>query len=615
MTLALFVWLSLGAPPRPNVDVSAMQEAMSSSATTTGVAYPSAASYAHFLSARLHHHDGDHQAALDQLRLALATDESNAYLMTGLAEQYARASELDHAEAQLRRVVDQHPTYAPAQLLMGRVLFEQQKTPRAKTHLQKAIKLRPTDPDAYLVLTQLSLDQGRVDEAVKVVDALGAAIPGEPIGYHRLGLALAERGDATRAERLLLHAVERDPGDIEAWGTLARIGEATGRLPKALDSWERAIEHDPENRELLLSAGRLALRLDRRTDARAWFDRLLSLGKDPEWVVKVAFSYLTLHRLADAVEVLDGARATAGEPRLHFYAGLVHERLRAWQKADDAFGQVAQETGDLYNESRLHRALCLSAQGQHRRALELMDALTEDAPSLAGLDVANARVLERAGQAREAEVLLVRVFSHAKAPSTDLLEAVVSFYQRQDRLNDAIALFAAALAKAPRDESLLTALAIAYDKKGDWQKALEKMRVVLEVNSESARAANFVGFVMAEHGLDLNEAQKLVQRALDSKPESGAFLDSMGWVLYRRGDAEHAVDYLERAAAAAPDDVSTLEHLGDVELKLGHRTRAIDAFKQALDVITASPEASDRPGQRVEVERKLKLLTTGTVSR
>ncbi len=609
MTLAwLLVVLASGPPSgRPNVDLSAMREAMGTSTDADGTPFPSAASYAHFLQARLSHHDGDHRRSLDELRLALASDESSAFLMTGLAEQHARMSELDRAEAQLKKVLERYPDYEPAQLLMGRVLFEGQKITRARGYLQKAIKLKPTDPDPYLVLTQLWLDQGRADEATRVVEELGAAVPGEPVGYRRLGLALAERGDAVRAEKLLSHAVERDPGDLEAWGTLARIYEATNRLPRAIEALDRAIERDPENRELLLSAGRLALRLDREADAHAYFDQLMSLGRDPEWAVKVAFSYLAIHRLEPAAEVLDQARAAGTEPRLHFYAGLVHERLHHWQKAIDAFGAVTRETGDLWFEARLHRALSQSSAGQHGPALEALHTLSLERPELAGLDLATARAMERAGQVREAEVTLVRAF--AKEPSGEVLDAITGFYGRQNRLGDAIALLSGAQAKAPRDESLLFALALAYEKKGDWQKAVEKMRALLEVNPSNPGAANFVGYTLADHNLELDEAVKLVQRALDARPDSAAYLDSMGWVHFRRGELEKAFEYLERAVEAAPDEATICEHLGDVALKLGRKARAQQALGRALQLITDNPDQADRPAQKADLERKLKLLT------
>src|SRR4051812_12666000 len=125
LPVALLVSISASAAPakRPQVDYQAMKEAMSPQAEMTE-RYSSAASYAHFLRARLMHHDGDHRAALDELRLALASDDQNPHLMTELADELARLGELDQAEAELHKVIDRYPNHAPAQLLMGRVLLE-----------------------------------------------------------------------------------------------------------------------------------------------------------------------------------------------------------------------------------------------------------------------------------------------------------------------------------------------------------------------------------------------------------------------------------------------------------------------------------------------------------
>jgi tetratricopeptide (TPR) repeat protein len=596
-----------GPPKRPPVDLQAMQEAMGSgSAADALTPFPSAASYAHFLRARLQHHEGDHRGALDELRLALASDDGNPYLLTQMAEQYARLSELERAEAQLKRVIDRHPEYAPAQLLMGRVLYEAQKTTRARAHLSRAIKLRPADPDAYLVLTQLWLDQGKIDEAIKVVEDLGGALPGEPVGFRRLGLALAERGDAVRAERLLARAVERDPGDLEAWTTLARIHETAGRPEKALDAWSRAVERDPENRDVLLSAGRLALRLDRPTEARAYFDLLLSLGRDPESVVKVAFSYLAVHRLTEAGAVLDGARRQLEEPRLHFYAGLVHERVRSWAKAIDAFDAVRADAGEIVFEARLHRAMCQSALGQHKAALDAFARLAEERPGLSGLLPARARALERAARPKDAEAVLLAAFE--PRPTAEILEALGGFYERQGRSAEAVALFSRALQKHPKDEPLLFALAAAQERKGDWQRAVDTMRSVLDTNPTNAAAMNFIGYTLADRGGDLEEAERLVTKALDARPDAAAYLDSMGWVAFRKGQFERSVELLEKAVAESPDEPTLLEHLAEACLRAGRRPRAEAVLKRAVQILTDNPDAADRPLQRAELERKLKGL-------
>lgn len=607
LTLSCLAPFALAAAPkRPTVDLSAMREAMGTPLDETGAQFPSAASYAHFLRARLAHHDGDHRVALDELRLALASDDSNPYLMTELAEQYARSSELERAELQLKRVIERFPDYSPAQLLMGRVLYEGQKTTRARTHLMRAIKLKPNDPDAYLVLTQLWLDQGRVDDAVKVVEELGTAVPGDPVGFRRLGLALAERGDNAKAEKLLQRAVERDPADIEAWGTLARLAETSGKLPRALDAWEQAMQHDPENRDVLLNAGRLALRLRRIPDARAYFDQLLAQGRDPEIAVKVSFSYLAAHQLQLAADVLDQARTSGLEPRLHFYAGLVHERVRDFQKAADAFDAVPRGLGDVSLEARLHRGQCLSQLGQHKAALEALNKLLDEKPDLAGVEPAISRTLERSGQLKEAESTLVKAMS--KGATTELLEALAGFYGRQNRLQDAVSLLNGALARSPRDEAILFALASVHEKKGEWPRAIEKVKLILEGDPRNSAALNFMGYTLAQNGGDLEEAERLVRKALELKPESPAFLDSLGWVLFKKGDSDGGAELLERAVASGPEDATLFEHLGEVSLKLGRKQRAHECFSRSLELLQASPDDAERPTQRADLERKLKLL-------
>ena len=599
------------AANRPRVDPEAMREAMSPLAEPAE-RFSSAASYAHFLRARLHHHQGEHRKALDELRLALASDDGNPYLMTELAEQHARLGELDRAEAQLRRVIDRRPGYSPAQLLMGRVLYEANRFTRARAHLIRAIRLNPKDPDAYLVLAQLWLDQGRADEAVKVVEEFSHAVPGEPVAYRRLGMALAERGDGARAEKLLRKAVERDPSDPELWATLAQLDETAGRLDEAEDAYANALVRDPDSKEVLISAGRLALRRGGVARAKAYFDRLLSLSKDPEATVKVAFSYLSMRRHKEAAEVLDVARLSGtDEPRLHFYAGLVHERMRSWQKAADAFGAVPKEAVELSHEAGVHRASCLSSLGQHAQALTLfkkgVEARPDDLAALQGYALA----LDRAGQGHQAEALLLRAV--AERPAPELYEAAARLYDRQGRNSEGIALLSRGLAKRPRDEALLYALGAAYERGGEVQKSLEKMRAVLDINPDNANALNFIGYTLADKGIDNSEAERLVSRALELKPEQGAFLDSLGWVYFRRGDFGRAVEWLERASAASPGEPTIDEHLGDAYMRVSRQNDAAEAYRRALSGIS---DGDEQPrGQRAAIERKLKMLGMGASAR
>ncbi|XXF80633.1 tetratricopeptide repeat protein [Myxococcaceae bacterium GXIMD 01537] len=611
LLLALAGWRAEAAPKRPRVDREAMREAIAAGAGDDEFA--SSASYAAFLDARLRQLSGDSRGAVDALRLALATDDGSPYLLTRLGEEYARLGELGKAERELRKVVERTPDYYPARVLLGRVLLEAGRPARAAVHLRRAVALRPHEPEAYLVLAQLHLEARQPDEAVRWVEALGAAVPGEATGYQRLGLALAERGDAARAERLLVRATERDPGDLEVWTVLARLYEASGRAAEAEKALSRALERDPDNREVLLSAGRVALGRGAVPAARAYFDRLLSLSEDPELTVKVAFAFLAAREPTSAVEVLDGARrARAAEPRLAWYAGLVHERLRRYSDAAAAYAEVP-EASELFSDARVRRAGALSQAGDHGRALALYAAALQSAPGDVALQVLHARALERSGALARAEAALKAAL--AREASAPLYEALAVFYQRQGRAKDALALLRGAVERGPRDTALLYALGAAYERQGDDARSLAQMRAVLEMEPEHAAAMNFIGYVLARQGKALDEAERLVQRALELHPDTGAFLDSLGWVYFQRGELHRAVLTLERAAALSPEEPVILEHLGDAYRAVTRHEEAAGAWRRALEALALDPEAAEPAEQPRLLERKLKELSTDPAGR
>jgi len=607
--LLLLVALPVAAAPpkRPKVDREAMREAIDSGGDREDFSSP--ASYAHFLLSRRYHHAGDHRAAVDELRLAIATDEGNPYLLTQLGEEYARLGELAKAEAELRKAVEASPQYYPAHVMMGRVLLEAGKYSRAKLHLRRALMLKPRETEAYLVLAQLHLEQRQPDEAVKVVEELAAALPGESSGYRRLGLALAERGDKTRAQKLLERAVERDPGDVDVAVALARLYEAAGRSADAEESLARALEHDPDNREVLLSAGRLALKLGSATRARAYFDRLLSLTDDPELTVRVAFAFLASRETSAAAEVLDMARrgGRSTEPRISYYAGLVHERRRNYAAAATAYAEVP-DSSELFEEVRTRLAGCLSRAGQHSRAIALYETAVADKADDLGLRMQYARALERSGAKERAVAVLKEAL--ARTPSPELYEALASTLYRSGRGPEGLALLREAVSRQPRDETLLYTLGAAYEQQGDSDKALAQMRAVLALKADHAAAMNFAGYLLAQKRKELPEAERLVLRALELRPDTGAFLDSLGWVYFQRGEYQRAVEALERASQLEPDEPVILEHLGDAYREVSRNPDAASAWRRALEVLELDPEASDPPQQRLQLERKLKKLST-----
>jgi tetratricopeptide (TPR) repeat protein len=111
---------------------------------------------------------------------------------------------------------------------------------------------------------------------------------------------------------------------------------------------------------------------------------------------------------------------------------------------------------------------------------------------------------------------------------------------------------------------------------------------VIQLDPGNADALNALGYTLADQTDRHEEAYSLITRALIIKPEEAAFLDSMGWVLYRLERLSEAIDYLQRAYQLFPND-EVAAHLGEVLWKDGQRSKAKKVWKKALELTPESP--------------------------
>ena len=572
--------------------------------------YSSASAYAHFLRARLLALQGEHARSVEQLRLALASDPGRPELVLALAEAQARSGSPVRAEATVRGLLERRPDHVPALLFLGRLLYETDRPQRAREVLERVRKLAPREQEPYLLLAEMSLESGHPDDAVRTVQAL-ADLNRDTTGLRRLGMALLDRGEPETARALLERSVQIDPGDAEAQGALGEALEALGRPGDADAAYTRALERDPDSREVLLRAGRLALRSGSEARARAYLDRLASLDIGPEQSLRVALTWLSAGKPAPAVRVLEQARAGSDDPRLLLALGLVQGKVGRWADAAQAYGEVPIGAAG-WKDAVVQRGLALARAGDPIGAERATAEALKQAPGDTTLEAGHAAVLEAIGQPERAEQFLqarIRV-----SGSTELVTALAQIFSRTGAHSEAVSVLTEALKAHPRDEDLLYALGAVLERSGATPQALARMREILEVNPQNAAALNFIGYTLAEHGEQLDEAERLVRRALAIHPDSGAYLDSLGWVQFRRGDAARAASTLERAAELEPDEPAILEHLGDAYGGVSRRDAAVGAYRRALEAMRTTDDPTARERTPV-LERKLKALTSPVADR
>jgi tetratricopeptide (TPR) repeat protein len=425
---------------------------------------------------------------------------------------------------------------------------------------------------------------------------------------------------------------------------MARRLESQGDQAGALAALERAAAADPSSAEVRAEIASFQLRRNRRPDAEAAGLQALKLddanleahrvlgliyaanvdamnARTPDAQVEVAARQAITH-----LERAAGEASAGTDIQIHYSLGRLYLRIGEAQKAIDAFTRVLNQNPDSA-QGRLSLAQAYAASDDLKNAIDTLEFIVNDEPRVAGV---LAQYQEEAGLLKEATV------SYTVALANDPTNRGLKFRRIAAAFNDGnyaeAAAFAAEaqaqhpddlrfprlraraifesgdpgravtilepVAKAnPRDTSTQLGLADLYNDAGRDTDAERTLRQLLDIEPSNAEALNYLGYLLANRGRSLDEAVKLVERALVAEPGNPAYLDSLGWAHFRRGNLDEAEKYLSPAAAQLPRNAVVQDHLGDVLARRGRWADAISAWTRAL--------AGDGGVDRAVVEKKI----------
>jgi len=191
----------------------------------------------------------------------------------------------------------------------------------------------------------------------------------------------------------------------------------------------------------------------------------------------------------------------------------------------------------------------------------------------------------------------------------DLYLFLGALYEEMEAYDKAVDTLNKGLGLQPDSVRLHFELGVVYDKAGDKERCIREMEVVIKTDPAHAEALNYLGYTYAELGTNLDEAEALIKRAMEHKADDGYITDSLGWVYYKKGRYQEAIQFLEEAAKLVPDDSTILEHLGDAYMKANDPEKGLRSYKKALEEKTEDTESRDDTGplkQKIEsLEKQL----------
>jgi Flp pilus assembly protein TadD len=132
------------------------------------------------------------------------------------------------------------------------------------------------------------------------------------------------------------------------------------------------------------------------------------------------------------------------------------------------------------------------------------------------------------------------------------------------------------------------------------------------MNPVNAAAANYLGYMLADRGVRLEESVQYIRKALDLEPNNGAYLDSLGWAYYKIGKYDLAEVNLEKAAKLVSNDPTIHEHLGHVYLRVGKKKQALQEWERALKAWPTAASSDFDAEQAAKLQKELDDLKLQT---
>ena len=417
----------------------------------------------------------------------------------------------------------------------------------ALTHLSRLLELAPGDAEAgYLRVAGIVGRTAGPEERVALLRDLVALDETNPEAQQALAIVAASADQHEVAIAAARRAQVLRPDWDMPRQFLIKLLLAEGKRGEARSLSEQYLAAHPGDQGLRMLYGQLLVDEEDYAGARTVFSRLLAeRPKDPDVLFAAGILSLELDELDAARGFLTRLYQT-GERRdeASFYLGQLEERAGQSETAIDWYAK-AQGTNLL--EAQIRTAVLRAKAGSVERAREILQQLRDLAPEQAPmLYLAEAEILDQAGRQ----------------------EAAMQVYEE-------------ALAAFPDDLDLLYGRAMYAIKLERIEPAVADLRRIIERNPDHADALNALGYTLADRTDRYQEALGYIERAYRLKPEEPAILDSAGWVNYKLGRPEAALQYLRKAQAALSDG-EIAAHLGEVLWSMGLQTEARSVWAAAL---------------------------------
>jgi len=604
--------------------------------------------------------------AIEEYRQAIDADPTSEYLTAGLAELYAKTGRIRDAVLEAQDIIKRDPNNLEARKLLGRIYlrslgdmqasnngsqnvlklaieqYEQivkiepdnvedhlllgrlyslnKDLQKAENEFKTAVKLQPDSEEAVTTLAYLYNEEGDTSRATQVLSAIPEASRSAKL-YSALGYTYEQQKQYKNAISAYRHAIEVDRDNLDAIRGLAQNLMNDGQAEAALEQYKVIADANPEDAQTYVRIAEIYRKQGK-------FDLALESLKKAESMVQ------------DSVEVpYSMAAVYQAQGRFDEASQILQNLLKKTEKTDGNYNQsernnravFLERLGSVYRDQgntqlavdTFRKLLALGDENAVRGYQQIIDTYRESKQWQQATAVAkeatqklpNNRDLRmvldgQLADTGEPDKALKDVRSMLKGTPEDR-EVYITLAQMNTRLkrwNEAEEALGKAeqLSSKPEDKAYVYFLrGSTYERQKKFEQAEEMFRKVLANDPQNAMTLNYLGYMLADRGVKLDEALGYIKKAVELDPSSGAYLDSLGWAYFKMGKYELAEENLIKASQRINTDPTVQDHLGDLYQKTGRLKLAAAHWERALNEWNKTVAAELDPSDVARVQKKL----------
>ncbi len=502
---------------------------------------------AHLLQAELALQGSEYLEAVQEYRKAAQISES-----VDIARQATRVGYgfgfNDEALLAARRWLELDEDSDEALLYVAQLQLRLGDLRKARRNLKKLIERGDEAADERLLSLVQVLSQEDPEDADKVMRWLAKPYKDSAYAQYATAVMAMQAGDTDYAEERALRAIELDPDWMKARLLYARTMLIAGRPDEAIEYTARLIGDDPHPDP----DARMELAL-----------MMMTAGRDDDALSQINQILLEQPSRADALRMM----------------AIINFRLEnldaAWADFQDLLASGRFTMDALYYLARI-----ADFREEHERAVRLYSQVKSGPNVVVSQRRASALIAYQLDDPQKALQQLEEFGNNSPSHAIDMVLARAQLLASMERYDEALDFYDKYVMYRPDDESALLGRAELLLRMARLDDAIKQYRVAAKRWPESAMSLNALGYTLADRTDEYKEAEKLIRKALEYDPESPAIIDSLGWVLFKRGQYEAALVELERAYEKL-DDHEVAAHIVEVLVALERRDQALEVLVDA----------------------------------